>query len=214
MPLSVPTLRRPPDEQAPQTRGPALRGQRRPWLLAAGVLLCVLGSLVTVWLVAMAGQRQSVLIAVREIPYGAEIQAVDLGQALVSTDADVAVIPASQFRQVVGQVAATRLGPGMLLAPAALQARGEPGAGRVLVPLAVTAERMPAGGLRAGDRLLVVDAAPSGQGRPLPARVVRVGGPDPNGVSVIDVVTATANGPALARASASGKLALILTPAG
>lgn len=215
MPFSVPTARRTPiSASAPGQLRLTLRGQRRPWLMAGGVLLCVLGSLVTVWLVAVAGRRQAVLVAVREIAYGAEIQATDLGRALVSADASVPVLPADQLAEVVGQVAATRLSPGMLLAPSSVQPSGEPGPGRVLVPLAVTPERMPAGGLRGGDQLLAVDAAPAGQARAIAAQVVRVGAPDPNGVCVVDVVTSTANGPALARASAAGKLALILTPAG
>ena len=204
-----------------------VRPRRRPWLIAAGALLASVGALAVVWLVGAAGQRQEVLALRQAVPYGQALAAEDLAVVRVSVDPGVATMPAGSRNTVVGQVAATALAPGMLLAPAMVRPTGEPAAGRVLVPVAIPAERMPAQGLRAGDRILVVSpettvAGPGdgtgSAGGPAAgvtsAIVVRVGPPDVNGVSVVDVTTAPGAGPALAAASAAGQVALVVQPVG
>jgi len=206
-----------------QTAGLApVRGRRRPWLLGLGALLAALGALTVVWLVGAAGQRQEVLAVRSDVAYGQVVTADDITIARVSVDPGVAVLPGAERSADVGQVAPTRLTPGMLLTAGMLEPTGEPGPGRVLVPIAVPSERMPAGGLRAGDRILAVDsedaaAADGGVGvaaAPIPATVVRVGPVDINGVTVIDVTTASTAGPALAVAAANGHVALVVEPSG
>lgn len=204
--------------------GPGLapvRGRRRPWLLGLGALLAALGSLTVVWLVGAAGQRQEVLAVRSDVAYGEVMSTDDLTIARVSVDPGIAVLPASERDAVVGQVATTRLSPGMLLTDGMVEPAGEPGPGKVLVPLAVPAERMPAGGLRAGDRILAVDSEAVGSdtggsvpATPTAATVVRVGPPDINGVTVVDVTTAAAAGPRLAVAAANGHVALVVEPSG
>ena len=191
------------------------RGRRRPWLIAAGCLLTAVGALAVMWLVGAAGQRQEVLVVRQSVEYGQAIEAGDLGVARVSVDPGVDVVPVDQRELVEGQVAATRLTPGMLLVAGAVEPAGEPGAGRVLVPIAVPAERMPAGGLRAGDAVLAVDTEPAegmAVGGGVPAQVVRIGPMDVNGVTVVDVTAATADGPPLAIAAVNGRIALVVQP--
>ena len=203
------------------TRRPVIeveaRGRRRPWLIAAGFLLSAVGALAVTWLVGAAGQRQEVLVVRQSVEYGEVIEAGDLGVARVSVDPGVGVIAAEQRDSLIGQVAATRLTPGMLLVAGAVEPGGEPGSGRVLVPIAVAAERMPAGGLRAGDRILAIDAEPP-EGQPvgvgIPATVVRIGAMDVNGVTVVDVTVGPADGPELAIAAANGRVALVVQPMG
>ena len=198
-----------------------VRGRRRPWLLGLGALLAALGSLTVVWLVGAAGQRQEVLAVRAELAYGEVVTADDITIARVSVDPGISVLPGADRDVVVGQVATTRLTPGMLLTEGMVEPVGEPGPGRVLVPIAVPAERMPAGGLRAGDRILAVDSEPAGSdvgasvaAAPTAATVVRVGPADINGVTVVDVTTAAAAGPRLAAAAANGRVALIVEPTG
>lgn len=191
-----------------------VQGHRRPWLLGLGVLLTVMGALAAVWLVGAAGEREEVVVVARDVAYGQRLAAADLGIARVSLDPGVEAVPAADRSSLVGQVATTRLAPGTLLGSSMVEPVGEPGPGTVLVPLAVPAERMPAGGLRAGDRLLVIDSEAGNAGRPVAARVVRVGQPDVNGVSVVDVTTSAASGPPLAIAGANGRVALVVEPAG
>jgi hypothetical protein len=183
--------------------------------------LAALGSLTVVWLVGAAGQRQEVLAVRADVAYGEVVSADDLTIARVSVDPGIAVLPASAGDAIVGQVATTRLAPGMLLTDGMVEPGGEPGPGQVLVPIAVPAERMPAGGLRAGDRILAVDAealrsdgAGSVTGPPTAATVVRVGPVDINGVTVVDVTTVAAAGPRLAVAAANGHVALVVEPSG
>ena len=109
---------------------------------------------------------------------------------------------------------------GSLLAPGQITADTPPGEGEVLVPMPVSAERLPAGGVHAGDRLLVVDA-PSAGSDPLPTApetfevtVVRIGEPDMNGLSVLDVAADEDDGPGLATRAASGRFALVLLDGG
>lgn len=207
-----------------EPRGPGLapvRARRRPWLLGLGALLAALGSLTVVWLVGAAGQRQEVLAVRAEVAYGEVLSSDDLTIARVSVDPGISVLPGADRDAVVGQVATTRLVPGMLLNAGMVEPDGEPGPGRVLVPIAVVSERMPAGGLRAGDRILAVESGTAGPdggaavlAAPTEATVVRVGPADINGVTVVDVTTAAAAGPRLAVAAANGNVALIVEPNG
>jgi hypothetical protein len=193
---------------------PAVRGRRRPWLVALGVLLAALGALAVVWLVGAAGQRVEVLVVRQEVPYGQTITDEDLGMARVSVDPGVSVVASADRGQVVGQHASTELRPGMLLSADMVTADGGPAPGQAFVPLAVGPERMPAVGLRPGDRILVVDAgdpavdaASSGT---FSATVERVGSTDVNGITVVDVATSSVEAPGLAVAAANGRVAIVL----
>jgi hypothetical protein len=203
-----------------------IRARRRRGLLATGALLASIGALAVVWLVGAAGQRVEVVVVRQEVPYGAALERADLGVARVSVDPGVAVVPAAQVEALVGQVATTRLVIGMVLAPDLVGPAAEPAAGRVLVPIAVPAERMPAGGLRAGDPVLAVDAGSPTDGAStadgvvgpapavVPATVVRVGATDVNGTTVVDLTTSSVEGPGLAVAAANGRVALVVQPSG
>jgi len=201
---------------APPLRGP--RARRRPALLALGVALVALGALATVWLVGSQAQRTSVVVMARDVPYGAVVSEADLSTTDVSLDPGVSVLSATERDRVVGMTAATALSAGSLLSPAQLRATSPPSPGQVLVGVAVAATRMPAGGLSAGDRILIVDTPPadadppSGVPASIAALVVRVGPVDLNGVSVVDVTVATGDGPALAARSATGRIAIIVQP--
>lgn len=201
---------------APRVAPP--RSRRRPALLALGVALVALGALVTAWLVSSAGQRTPVLMLARDVPFGAVISTTDLAVTDVSVDPSVAVVPVSDEESVIGMTASANLGAGTLLSRASLTPASPPTAGQLLVGLAVPANRMPAGGLSAGDRILVVDTPaadadpPTGPPPTIAATVVRVGASDLNGVTVVDVTVATGDGPALAARAATGRVALVVEP--
>jgi hypothetical protein len=198
----------------------APKGRRRPGLITAGVALAMLGALVAVWLVTSAGDRTDVVMLARDVPYGSTLTSADLALTAAAVDPAVATVPADHAGALVGQVAAADLVAGSLLAPAQVSAAAPPGPGEVLVPLPVSTERLPASELAAGDRLLVVDAPAVAADPPKVApasfkvTVVRLGSPDLNGLSVIDVVVAEADGPALAARAATGRFALVLQSRG
>lgn len=201
---------------APQVPSP--KGRRNPGILALGVALIAVGALAAVWMVNAAGHRSPVVIMVRDVPFGSVITDADLGSADVSADAGVRTIAAADVGSVVGSVAATNLISGSLLNRDQLTTSAPPKGSDVLVAVAVPATRMPAGGLQAGDRVLVVEApgpngaATTGPSETIPASVVRVGPADVNGVSVVDVTVATGDGPVLATWSAGGDIALVVQP--
>lgn len=196
------------------------RGRRRPGLIVAGIALAMVGALTAVWLVAAAGQRSGVVVLARDVAYGATLTAQDLAVADVSLDPSVAAIPSSDVKSLVGQVAAVRLVAGSVLAPSQVTAAGPPGPGEVVVPLSLDHDRVPAGGLLPGDRLLVVDTPPEQADPPstdpavFETIVARVGVPDLNGVVVVDVVATDDDGPALAARAATGRFALVVQPRG
>jgi len=221
----------PPPASGPRAGAPAAsrgaappvlppRGRRRPGLLALAVALTAAGALAATWLVASAGDRTPVLVLARDVPAGTVVTQADVRVSDVAVDPGVATVPADQAPSVVGMVAAGDLTAGSLLAPGQVTPTAPPGEGEVLIPLAVKATQLPAGGVAAGDDLLVVDTPPADADpatftpTSLPVRVVRLGPPDASGISVLDVVTAEGNGPAVAVRSASGRFALVLLPAG
>ena len=196
------------------------RARRRPALLAVGVSLSALGVLGGTLLVNQAGTREPVLTLRRPVAFGSVITADDLATVMISHDPGLASIPASELTLAVGKVAATQLAPGSLLTLSELADSAPPAAGQVLVAVAVPPSRLPAGSLQPGDTVLVVDTpAPGADAPTLPpstvaATVVRLGAPDVNGVTVVDVTVAAASGPALAARSATGRIALVVQPRG
>lgn len=196
----------------------APRPRRRPGLLALGVALVAVGALAAAWLVSASSARVAVLVAARDVPYGTVLTDADLSSVEVAGTGGVAVIPAGERDRVVGRVAATTIVAGSLLAPAQLTAAAPPAPGEVLVGVPLKADRLPAGGLAPGDRILIVETPgvdgdpPTGPPATLAATVVRVGPADLDGVSVLDVTVAAGDGPALAARSATGRIALVLLP--
>ncbi|WP_448060648.1 SAF domain-containing protein [Cellulomonas hominis] len=196
------------------------KGRRRPGLMVVGIALALVGALVSVWLVASAGQRTGVVVVARDVPYGATLSAQDLTITDVFLDPSIASIPSGDAASLVGQVAAVGLVAGSVLAPGQVMAAGPPAPDEVIVPLALTPSRIPAGGLVAGDRLLVVDTPPeqadppSAEPATFEVTVARVGPPDLNGVVVVDVVATTGDGPDLAARAATGRFSLVVQPPG
>jgi hypothetical protein len=210
--------------QASQTVALArLPRRRRPGMIALAVALVGAGILASTAVYSATNRTVPVLVAEANVPAGALIKAGDLGTASVSAGRGVQVIPASQTRQVVGQVAGTALHPGMLLTTAELATSRPPGYGQVLVPLPVRPSALPASGLQAGDHVLVV-ATPGAQGQPgstIAAPVLRVPvagvveavstAVNSDGFAIVDVLVPAGSGASLAAQASTGEFALIVT---
>jgi hypothetical protein len=180
----------------------------------------MVGALTGLWLVSAAGDRVQVVAVAREVPLWATIGEADLRLVEVSLDPGLDVIPADQFDDVVGSVAAVGLTPGTLLTPTSFSTASPPARGEVLVGLAVASGRMPTGQMAAGESVLVVETpsndaeAVTGPPRTIRATVVRVAEPDLNGVTVVDVTVPSGDGAALAAVSATGRVAVVVEPRG
>ena len=187
------------------------------------------GALAAAALVGRAGDRLDVLAVARTVPVGQAITADDLAVARVAADPALQPLPVGQRDQVVGQVAAVELRPGSLLTAGEVTDVAVPGAGQQVVGVAAGSGQLPARGLRPGDRVLLVPvpgdsagAAGGGSepvadgpaGEPIPAQVVQVGPADPNGRSIVDVLVGSHVGPRVAALASTGRVALILVPAG
>ncbi len=197
--------------------------RRRPGMIALAVALVGAGILASTAVYSATNHRVPVLVAQASVPAGALITASDVGTASVSVGPGIQVIPASQLKQVVGQVAGTALHPGMLLSAAELATQRPPAPGWVLVPLPVRPSALPASGLRPGDHVLVV-ATPGSQGQPgsgtaapaLSAPVAGVvaavsTGASADGFGVVDMIVPASRGPGLAAQASTGQFALIVT---
>lgn len=205
--------------------------RRRPALWAAGTALVAVGALSAAGLVGRAGDRLEVLAVAREVPVGQTIAAEDVTVARVAADPALVPVPVAERDRIVGQVAAVELRPGSLLTAGEVTDTAVPGPGEQVVGVAAGPGQLPARGLRPGDRILLVpvpgDAATTGgggsgagagdagpAGESLPARVVQVGPPDANGRSTVDVLVGQGVGPRVAALASTGRVALVLVPAG
>lgn len=200
----------------------ARRRSRRGLLIA--VLVVLLGGVLAFAGASMMTRHDQVLAVARDVPLGQVVTDADVVVVSVSSDPNLAPIPADQRGQVVGLIAQVPLVKGELLT------RGQVGpstgftAGQQLVALPLKPGQFPARGLSAGDQVLVVATPGSttvtgnaAAGTPtagsVSAVVAEAGPADPaSGVTVVDVRVAAAEGPDLARLASTGNLAVILLP--
>lgn len=210
------------DSGRAQTLAPT-RQRRRAGLIAAAVLLALVGAMAATTIGARLSDRREVLLLVRDVPFGDVITTDDVAVTPVAVEPGVDVIAAEGLDGVVGKVAAGDLVAGGLLSSGMLREAAPPEAGQVLVPIAVPADRLPAGGLVAGAHLEVVDAPTSRVAadggtqttpRAFTVEVVRLGEPDVNGVAVLDVVADQGDGRGLAVLVATEEFALVLLAEG
>ena len=208
---------------APAGRLRNLPRRRRPTMIALAVAMAGTGVVVSAAIYQRADHQVPVVMVTRAVPAGAVISVSDLGSTSVSLGSGIAVIPASQIRQVSGELAAVPLQPGMLLSPSELTSSRPPAPGVELVPAAVRPADLPATGLAAGDRVLVVPT-PGVQGQPgasggaqslagpVPAVIEAVTSvPDAAGFDVVDVLVSDADAVAVASQVSTGQFALVIT---
>lgn len=200
--------------------------RRRPAMIALAVAMAGTGAVVSAAVYQRADHQVPVVMVTRQVPPGTVISASDLGSTSVSVGSGIAVIPASRLNEAVGEVAAVALQPATLLSPAELTSSRPPAPGVELVPAAVRPADLPATGLAAGDRVLVVPtagiegqpgaagAAPSLAG-PVPAVIeAATSVPDPEGFDVVDLLVSDADAVALASQVSTGQFALVVTRRG
>ncbi len=208
--------------QLGQLRG--LPRRRRPAMIALSVALVGAGVLVSAGLYQRANHQVPVVLVTAAVPAGAVITAADLGTTTVVVGAGLQVIPGRQLQQVVGEIAATALRPGTLLAPSELTTAQPPVAGQVLVPIPVKPSELPASGLFPGDQVLALAAPGSAGGnatatpvltRPVFGVVQKVRNvPDQDGLDVVDLLVPAGAGTAVAQQAATGEIALVVTRRG
>ncbi len=203
--------------QLGQLRG--LPRRRRPAMIALSVALVGAGVLVSAGLYQRANHQVPVVLVTAPVPAGARITAADLGTTTVVAGPGVQVIPGRQLQQVIGEIAATALRPGTLLAASELTTAQPPAGGQVLVPVPVKPSELPASGLFPGDQVLAVATPGSGSAAAAPVLTHPVAGlvqkvravPDQDGLDEVDLLVPAGQGTAVAQQAATGAIALIVT---
>ncbi|HLQ57309.1 MAG TPA: SAF domain-containing protein [Streptosporangiaceae bacterium] len=202
-----------------------LRGlprRRRPAMIALSVALVGAGILVSAGLYQRANHQVPVVLVTAAVPAGTAITAADVGTTTVAAGPGIEVIPGSQLQQVIGEIAATSLRPGTLLAASELTTLQPPALGQVLVPVPIKPSELPASGLFPGDHVLVVATPGAGGGsgagaapvltHPVAGLVQQVSNvPDQDGLDVVDLLVPASAGTAVAQQAATGQIALIVT---
>jgi hypothetical protein len=186
-------------------------------------ILLIVGSAAVAGLLAMRiDSRVPVLVAAHEIPVGAQITLADLATQRVASDG-LEVLPASAADQLVGRYAAGTIPAGRLLDQAMFAQTGFLKDGAVAVGVSLAPGRMPASGLRAGDKVQVVDVK-DGIGVVLVDNATVSSAPDStsssgafgggsaggSGSVVATLIVPPASAPAVAASSAANRIAVVL----
>ncbi|MGW0809005.1 SAF domain-containing protein [Nonomuraea sp. NPDC002799] len=193
--------------------------QRRRSSLVLGALVVAGGAALAVHTINGLSDRESVVIVKRDVALGQPLTADNVATAMVGRDESVAAVGGADLSRVIGMRAAADLMQGMLLQSRMITDQVTPVGNQQLIPIAVKPSRLPARGLRPGDRLLVV-LRPDGQTAPddkqlaggIEAVVDHTKGPDTDGLMVVDVLVDMSDGPKLAPLAADGQVALVLNP--
>lgn len=206
------------------------RRRRRPALIGLAVLLIVGSAAVAGLLAIRLDTRSPALVAARDISVGHQITREDLTEERIAGDG-LTVLAADQSAQVIGSYAAEDVPAGRLFDADMVQAQGFLKTGTVAVGVSVPAARMPASGLRPGDRVQVVQVV---EGEPTvlvqeavvssaPAAASSstsggfLSGPSTStdtGTGVATLIVAPSDGPKVAAASAANRISLILLSRG
>lgn len=132
----------------------------RPVRALFGALLMVTAIVAALAIYSRLGDRTSVLALNRTVLAGERITAADLRVVGVSSDDEIAWIPAEHRSAVVGQYARYRLADGAVLVSDAVQGRPLVTPGKVLVGVSVPAANVPVG-LREQSAVVLVIIPPT-----------------------------------------------------
>lgn len=206
-----------PAKDAGTSRLPSAPRERRPVLAALAVLLIVGGALLAGLLANRMDHRTEMLAAAGTIEAGQVIAIDDLVSVRVS--ADVAnLIPAAEAQNVVGRTARVEIAEGQLLDSSQLAAEDLPGADAHIVGVALDAGRFPAGGLRPGDVVDVVNvssqAVSVSDAQVLDAVPSSGTDGDWSSGAIISLMVGPRDAAALAASAASGDIAVVVTAVG
>jgi len=197
------------------------RQRNVPWVVLGVLIVAGAALAFGVWSSAL-GERQTVVVAAREIPAGTAIAAADLRTARLAVDGDVGFVPAARSGSLVGRLAAVTIPAGALVHPGQVTDGSLLGQGEAVVGVSLAPGAVPTPNLRVGDRVDVV--AVSDPTRP-------AGGDDGSGVIasaevfavvalddasrtvVVSLRLPAGDAPAVADAAGAGRVRLMLLPA-
>ena len=145
--------------------GPRLRKRERAQrgLIAAGVVLVLACGLGAGLLFEHQGGKVSVIKMAKGVPAGHQIEASDLTTAQIATD-DIPAFAGNHMNEVIGKTAAVGLVPGEILNRAMVTSRPATPSGYVVAGVSLKPGQLPAGGVSAGDQVMVIVLASQSAG--------------------------------------------------
>lgn len=218
----TPAAQAQPRRSAKKRETAAVKPRRDMRLLALGVILAVIASLVAAALVNRQGSSTSVVVVSKDLKPGERIEAGDLTTTDIVGKPSVQVIRAAEMAGLVGVPVSGDTPTGTLLNRGMLLEDGvKPRIGELIVAVPVTPGQYPASGLRPGDRVRLIVTGGGAQikgidpGTAWSAQVLMVGQPEANGSRTIDLSIREQDADQAAAASGSGSLSIaVVAPAG
>lgn len=216
-----------PRTAAPE-RLPAPPRERRPAVVALGVLLTVGGALVAGFLALNLDARSPVVVAARDIAVGQQITREDLAETMVAADG-LDLLPSERVDTVLGTYATSSIPAGRLLDRGMFSTATPLAPGQAAVGIIVPPGRAPASGLVAGDLVSVVrvdggegtvvtdDAVVSraeAAGASYSGSIVGTPSGGGSGNTLATLVVAQADAPAVAAAAVDGSFSIVLLQRG
>ncbi len=198
------------------------RQRKVPWVVLGVLIVAGAALAFGVWSSAL-GERQTVVVAAREITAGTVIAAADLRTARLAVDGDVGFVAATRSGSLVGRLAAVTIPAGGLVHPGQVTDGSLLGPGEAVVGVSLAPGAVPTPNLRAGDRVDVVavsdPARPAGgdddgSGVIASAEVfAMVALDDASRAVVVSLSLPVGDAPAVADAAGAGRVRLVLLPA-
>lgn len=190
--------------------------QRRPLLWALGIALIALGGLGAGYVATAVSNTQSVLALRADVDRGEVIEPEDLIAAQVSVDPALDPVDADAQETVAGQRATRDLNAGSLLTTDAYADQVIPAAEESLVGVSLTPGQLPAGGVRPGETVRIIntpreqDDLPKKDPTTITATVVSLRADTELGTLVVDVTVPTDVAADLVSLVATGRIALVV----
>jgi hypothetical protein len=190
-------------------------------VIALSLALIAVGGAGVAVLMLQVGHRTEVVTVARDVHVAQVLTVQDLGRVSVALDPAVKAVHADDLDSVVGKRAAVELRPGSLLAPSQVTKDSLVKPGEQLVPIGLKPEQVPATALVPGQKVQLVHVPAQGETdtgktsdsapQTIAGRVVKASKAAPGtGVVVVDVATATDDGPTVAAWVSAGMLRLVL----
>lgn len=161
--------------------------------------------------------RTVVVVAARDIPVGAQIDAQDLRAAEID-GAGIAAIAGSDAGGLLGQTATTAIPAGTLMNADMVQQEPPPGPGRVAVGLSLPTGRMPVE-LASGRQVqvMMVLGAQDGSSEPVGRVIVAAATvlsvtPDTSGAFLVSIAVEASDAELVTSAAALDRLTLVMLP--
>lgn len=212
----------------PPSAAPSPRQRRRPAMIGLGVAMVLIFALLGVFLATRGAAPKTVLVASEPISGGQPIKATQVATTQISGGDDAQTIPGESLNSINGNIATGNIPAGTILSPEMLAVKTVPESGQTIVGARVRPGQLPAGGVRSGDSVTVIIAAPQGDGnsaggageagaqsqtptgKAWSAQVVTTGEPGDDGAVTVDLALSTSAAREVGVANGTGRLSLLL----